>query len=104
MLSIRHIIKTVYFRIEWDEPRKVDLPFNQSLYTFPIPGSGAIMTFIINLMKGFVDYGEAESITNVQRIVESFKYGYGRRTELGDIDGINEVGNYIIFSISSTTW
>ncbi|KAK9721769.1 hypothetical protein QE152_g20723 [Popillia japonica] len=72
------------YKVEWLDPIKVDLPFNQTLYTFPLPGSGAIVTFIMNILKGFLDYGQGESITNLQRTVESFKYGYGKRTELGD--------------------
>ncbi|KAI4456640.1 gamma glutamyl transpeptidase [Holotrichia oblita] len=82
------------YNVEWLDPIKVDLPFNQTLYTFPLPGSGAIVTFIINILKGFVDYGQGESITNLQRMVESFKYGYGKRTELGDrkfVPGIDDL-------------
>ncbi|KRT82786.1 hypothetical protein AMK59_4303, partial [Oryctes borbonicus] len=82
------------YRAEWLKPIKVDLPFNQTLYTFPLPGSGAIMAFIMNILKGFLLYGDGESITNLQRMVESFKYGYGRRTELGDqkfVPGIEDL-------------
>lgn len=42
------------------------------------------MAFILNILKDFLALEEGESVKNLQRIVESFKYGYGKRTELGD--------------------
>ena len=65
------------------------LPNDEILYTFPLPGSGVILSFMINILKGFLNLTEKLSPINVQRIVESFKYGYGRRTELGDTSFIN---------------
>lgn len=93
-VALESLFVFLNFRVEWLDPIKVDLPFNQTLYTFPLPGSGAIVTFIMNILKGFLDYGQGESITNLQRTVESFKYGYGKRTELGDrnfVPGMDDV-------------
>lgn len=76
------------------DPITAALPNNYTLYTSPLPGSGVILTFILNILHGFLDRTDTESVRNYQRIVESFKYGYGRRTELGDANyvvGINEV-------------
>jgi gamma-glutamyltranspeptidase/glutathione hydrolase/leukotriene-C4 hydrolase len=74
------------YRPEWQRSIKIELPFNQVLYTAPLPGSGVILGFIMNILSGFLDYSQPTSITNWQKIIESFKYGYGKRTELGDID------------------
>lgn len=56
---------------------------------------------MMNILSGFLDYSKPESVVNYQRIVESFKYGYGKRTELGDpkfVDGIQDVSKTIHFS------
>ncbi|KAJ3644637.1 hypothetical protein Zmor_022353 [Zophobas morio] len=82
------------YRIEWQEPVTISLPSNQVLYTSPLPGSGVILGFIMNILNGFIDYTQPDSVENWQRIIESFKFGYGRRTELGDskfVDNINEL-------------
>jgi gamma-glutamyltranspeptidase len=78
----------------WKHSIKIELPFNQVLYTAPLPGSGVILGFIMNILSGFLDYSQPTSITNWQKIIESFKYGYGKRTELGDID-INSVSRVV---------
>lgn len=62
-----------------------------TLYSSPLPGSGVILAFILNILNGFIDMEDPWSARNWQRIVESFKFGYGRRTELGDIDGLDGV-------------
>lgn len=76
------------------EPLKVRLKSKYDLYTAPIPGSGAILAFILNMLDGFLKENEPESVVNYQRIIESFKYGFAKRTELGDtnfVEGVQEV-------------
>lgn len=56
-----------------------------------MPGSGSVLTFILNILKGYQLNSDSLS---THRIVESFKYGYARRTQLGDkkfVPGIDEV-------------
>jgi hypothetical protein len=55
---------------------------NITLYTVPPPGSGVILTLILNILNGIVP--TENNITTYQRITEAFKYGYGKRTQLGD--------------------
>ncbi|XP_018578305.1 glutathione hydrolase 1 proenzyme-like, partial [Anoplophora glabripennis] len=69
---------------DWQEPIQASLLNNQTLYTAPLPGSGIILTFILNILSNFIDVTESMSVTTHQRIVESFKFGYGKRTLLGD--------------------
>lgn len=88
------LIKLLYtFSAEWQDSVQSVLPFDQVLYTAPLPGSGIILAFIINILSGFLDISDSTSISNWQRIVESFKWGYARRTELGDTNflDINDV-------------
>lgn len=54
------------------------------MYTAPPPGSGVILGFIMNLLRDLVPT-ENETIF-WQRITESFKWAYARRTELADPD------------------
>ncbi|XP_044272828.1 glutathione hydrolase 1 proenzyme-like isoform X2 [Tribolium madens] len=84
------------YEVEWQEPIRVKMPNNKTLYTAPLPGSGVILSFIMNLLKDFLDNLQPFSVTNWQRIIESFKFGYGKRTELGDsnfVDVRNLVSN-----------
>uniref|UniRef100_V5G4M2 Gamma-glutamyltranspeptidase 1 n=1 Tax=Anoplophora glabripennis TaxID=217634 RepID=V5G4M2_ANOGL len=59
---------------------------NESLYSAPLPGSGLILTFILNILDSFVDPSDSDSVATYQRIIEAFKFAYGIRTELGDPD------------------
>ncbi|KAL3273405.1 hypothetical protein HHI36_014851 [Cryptolaemus montrouzieri] len=68
----------------WEEPIKMNLPFGQTLYTVPLPGSGAILAYMLNMLQLILDISQPKSLTNLQRIVESFKFAYGMRTRLGD--------------------
>lgn len=83
----------VKYTAEWQDPIKIDLPFGQTLYTAPLPGSGVVLGFIMNILNNFLDYSAPLSITNWQRIIESFKFGYGKRTELGDMNFVSGVGD-----------
>ncbi|KAJ8959082.1 hypothetical protein NQ318_022339 [Aromia moschata] len=68
----------------WETPVVATLSGDISLYSAPLPGSGVILAFILNILNNFVDSSDPDSVTTYQRIIESFKFGYGRRTELGD--------------------
>lgn len=64
-------------------PLKVKLPNNYTLHTAFLPGSGAILGYILNLLaNGNIE--DPSSVEANQYIVESFKFGYGARTHLGD--------------------
>ncbi|KAJ8927317.1 hypothetical protein NQ314_020231 [Rhamnusium bicolor] len=69
---------------EWQVPVQATLLNNQTIYSSPLPGSGIILNFILNILSSFLNLEEPKSITNYQRIIESFKFGYGKRTLLGD--------------------
>lgn len=82
-------IKNSIYRVKWSKPLEAKLG-NLTLYTSPPPGSGSLIIFMMRVLKDLVNV-EDESIL-WQRIVETYKWGYARRTELGDSDIVRDVG------------
>ncbi|XP_025832385.1 glutathione hydrolase 1 proenzyme [Agrilus planipennis] len=75
----------------WEDPAHTNLN-GYSLYTSRLPSAGGILTFILNILQGYLDHNNINSVKNWQRIVEAFKYGYARRTDVGDprfVDGMD---------------
>jgi gamma-glutamyltranspeptidase / glutathione hydrolase / leukotriene-C4 hydrolase len=60
-----------------------------TLHTAPLPSSGTILTFIMNILEGY-RFNEQPYTWHrndkliYHRIVEAFKFGFGMRTRLGD--------------------
>ncbi|KAJ3652515.1 hypothetical protein Zmor_018472 [Zophobas morio] len=73
----------------WLTPIPFQLPYNQTLHAAPLPGSGLILGLIMNILNDFLDPSEPTSVTNWQRVIESFKFGFAKRTELGDPDFVD---------------
>ena len=73
----------------WLTPIPFQLPYNQTLHAAPLPGSGLILGLIMNILNDFLDPFEPTSVTNWQRVIESFKFGFAKRTELGDPDFVD---------------
>lgn len=63
-----------------------------TLYTTPLPSSGPVLAFILNVMSEL--YSDNEGIY-WQRVIESFKHAYGQRTNLGDYENDPEYGQSI---------
>ncbi|KAH1015855.1 glutathione hydrolase 1 proenzyme [Dendroctonus ponderosae] len=68
----------------WQEPITASMSDGQTLYTTPLPGSGSVLTYILQILDGFIDLNHLYTGETFQRIVEAFKFGYGSRTNLGD--------------------
>lgn len=68
-------------RVIWKPPIEASIG-NMMIYTAPPPASGALLIFMMNLLKELVPI-EDEKVT-WQRLIETFKWAYARRTELGD--------------------
>nr|CAI5819008.1 unnamed protein product [Callosobruchus analis] len=77
----------------WCKPVSTTLSTSQTLYSIPLPGSGVLLAFILNILDGFLCPVNFYSLQNFQKLVESFKFAYGARTRLGDRDTpeINEL-------------
>ncbi|KAL9980089.1 hypothetical protein ACROYT_G008632 [Oculina patagonica] len=67
---------------------------NYSWYSTPPPGSGVVLSFILNILKGYNmkpsdRQGLNNSVLTYHRIVEAFKFAYAYRALLGDQDFAN---------------
>lgn len=70
------------YEVVWDKAEKSELLDGFTVYSSPLPGSGIILNFMLNILNGFIpNY----SVSSFHRIIESFKYGYAKRTEMGDV-------------------
>lgn len=63
-------------------------------YSTPPPGSGAVLSLILNILKGYKmkpsdREGTKKSVLTYHRIVEAFKFAYAYRALLGDQDFAN---------------
>jgi len=73
----------------WDQPIQTNLSGGIELLTTGLPGSGALLSFILNV---FDDYGFTPAsiadfnatILTYHRMIETFKYAFALRTNLGD--------------------
>ncbi|CAH0715631.1 unnamed protein product, partial [Brenthis ino] len=75
------------YQPEWQEPIAVQLSDEHTLYSVPLPGSGSVLAFMLNLMRDWIGTGTNVTMdTNLywHRVVETFKYAYAKRTGLGD--------------------
>lgn len=54
---------------------------NSTFYTFPLPSNGAIIVFMLNLLK---EYDLKHDALSYHRITEAFKFAYAKRSILGD--------------------
>lgn len=83
------------YKVRWQAPEVSRIVNNQTMYTSPLPGSGILVTFIMNILNGFLP---DQSVTAYHRITEAFKFAYAKRTDLGDalfVDGIDSVRVWI---------
>ncbi|XP_011171809.1 scoloptoxin SSD14 isoform X2 [Solenopsis invicta] len=77
------------YRVSWDQPIQTDLSGGIKLLTTGLPGGGALLSFILNV---FDDYGFTpasiadfnSTILTYHRMIETFKYAFALRTNLGD--------------------
>lgn len=66
---------------------------NLTIYSTPPPGSGAILMFMMNVLRRLLPVSNENVMW--QRIVETFKWAYARRTELGDPDFVEGIGETV---------
>jgi gamma-glutamyltranspeptidase / glutathione hydrolase / leukotriene-C4 hydrolase len=71
----------INYKVEWGSSVETVLVDDQKLYTIPLPGTGAILTFMLDLIKG---YKIADDGLTYHRITEAMKFGYAKRTHMGD--------------------
>jgi gamma-glutamyltranspeptidase/glutathione hydrolase/leukotriene-C4 hydrolase len=71
------------YKIRWLSPYSAKIIKNHTLFTMPLPSSGAILPFIFNILQYYELNDDALSY---HRIIEAFKFAYAKRTFLGDED------------------
>ncbi|CAB3221838.1 unnamed protein product [Arctia plantaginis] len=75
------------FKVEWQDPIEVPITDDYTLYSVPLPGSGSVLAFILNMLRDWVGDGTVATTGSTlywHRVVETFKYAYAKRTGLGD--------------------
>uniref|UniRef100_A0A6P7FE05 Glutathione hydrolase 2-like n=1 Tax=Diabrotica virgifera virgifera TaxID=50390 RepID=A0A6P7FE05_DIAVI len=73
------------FKVEFLNPINTTFSGKQ-IYSFPLPGSGIIMTYILNILENYLPRNDHFSVKTYHRIIEALKYGYAMRSGLGDKD------------------
>ena len=89
------------FRVEVSEPVSVVLNNGLKLYSVPPPGSGAILAYILNTMENYnVTPNDINNPLMYHRLIESFKYAYAYRSQIGDPADANitKIVNNVRFS------
>nr|XP_042908628.1 scoloptoxin SSD14 [Parasteatoda tepidariorum] len=77
---------------ELREPTKIKLRGNLTLYSPSLPGSGALLSLMLNVLDGYdeflpnITYSRNETILALHRIIETFKFAYASRMHLEDSD------------------
>ena len=63
---------------------------NEIFHSFPLPGSGPILVYILNILKHYkISPKDKDSPLLNHRIIEAFKWAYALRTQLGDPNDID---------------
>jgi gamma-glutamyltranspeptidase / glutathione hydrolase / leukotriene-C4 hydrolase len=60
----------------------------KKLYTVPPPGSGILITYILDVLKG---YEINNSALSWHRVIEAFKFAYAKRSNIGDPDFVEGI-------------
>lgn len=79
ILTIQDLVD---FSVQWDAPNTARIFNGKRIYSSPLPGSGSVLIFIMNLLDGFLP--KETSVTYFHRLMESFKFAFAMRTKLGD--------------------
>ncbi|XP_075744456.1 scoloptoxin SSD14-like isoform X2 [Rhipicephalus microplus] len=80
------------YTVRWEKPVNTTFQGNYTLFSVPPPGSGPVLAYILGIMDKFRSENESclpDNITTLHRIIESFKFGYAKRAELGDMAYVN---------------
>ncbi|KAH8362447.1 hypothetical protein KR200_011220, partial [Drosophila serrata] len=72
------------YKVRWESDGHIaaNVSGSYTLYSTPMPTSGPLLAFILNIMGGMHTDDE---YVYWQRVVEAFKHAYGQRTNLGDL-------------------
>ena len=78
------------FRAKWEEPVATEFYDGTKVFTTGVPGSGGLLSLILNVFDEF--HFTPNDLTNTtstiktyHRMIETYKYAYALRTQLGDV-------------------
>ncbi|KAK3701127.1 hypothetical protein RRG08_029600 [Elysia crispata] len=82
------------YKLKWTVPSTLPLAGGYTVYSIPAPGGGTALSYALNILAGYnisrSSIADKESkILTYHRIVEAFKFAFGRRMELGDADFVD---------------
>ncbi|XP_012285801.1 glutathione hydrolase 1 proenzyme [Orussus abietinus] len=82
------------YRAKWEEPVATNFSDGTTLYSSGLPGSGAVLAFILNILEGYRFSAASiasmnETVKTYHRIAEAFKFAYAIRSEMGDQDFVD---------------
>lgn len=87
--SLNSFFIEIICRATWDEPLQSNLSNGMKLFTIGLPASGALLTYILNILDGFnftpdslTDFNR--TTLTYHRMIETFKYAYALRNDMGD--------------------
>lgn len=72
------------YKVQWSQPDEATIYGGTKLYTTPLPASGSILVFIMNMLDGYLPKSLGFSVTFYHRLMEAFKFAYAKRSDLGD--------------------
>lgn len=77
------------YQPRWSDSTSSKLFNGDTIHTVPVPSSGSILTFAMNILEGYKFNEQSyefhrEDKLIYHRIVETFKFAFGARTKLGD--------------------
>ncbi|CAH1233731.1 GGT1 [Branchiostoma lanceolatum] len=82
------------YQVDISEPLKISLEGGLTVLSPPPPGGGAVLSLILNIWDGYglntssVD-GVDNQVLTYHRMLETFKFAFAKRTELGDPNFVN---------------
>lgn len=81
--SILEIDDLVDYKTTWAPPVVSNLKKDHTLYTIGLPGTGMVLALILNIMSGFETVMPSSDFYHT--MIESFKYGFAKRSHLADV-------------------
>jgi len=80
----------IEYHADWVDPVEMQMQDNLTMYTSPLPGSGVLLAFILNILDGHLPRKSENQTIDVEdpliyhRMTEAFKFAFAQRTNLGD--------------------
>lgn len=70
------------YEVRWETPVTAKLTKGRTMHSHSLPGSGAMIAFMVNVLHGHLPQGNSPQ--SFIRLAEAMKYAYAQRTQLAD--------------------